>query len=401
MVWEDAVMGNDLSVKFNHDGCEGMEVSRRSFIKVAVGSLVMVPTISGGAAQLVGEAYADNGTANSKSVAAETTVVVAKANQISVAVFDTTSGKNKRIPNANVKITSLATKKTVNVSTGATGYATLDIDSLAEADGLKAQEKTYAFNGTLEVVAEGYRSSRTGWIRIKGGEALKLATRKLEAGVPYPVSVCFDYWDVLYVKNEFARTKKNNVRHFLRVEFENAGTEPIAVTFAENGGKDIATKTVTPKDGKAMADFIDYYLLLGNKAMLKQGAGYILRYAQGDVTYWVDIALAIIDTPNPIAAPLDISGLCFKPLLFSMMKPSLTFPKSVPLIGESKITFPWLARGMAVPIRPSAHPTGIVAKQRIRWAPGHILCWRENHISMPVVGHGLVSPVSLTVRPIK
>ncbi|MDO5120194.1 MAG: hypothetical protein Q4D48_08915 [Coriobacteriales bacterium] len=56
----------------------------------------------------------------------------------------------------------------------------------------------YAFNGTIRVECDGYRTFETSLVRVEGGGGLIVPMHPIDLAGPYPHRVSFDEWDVLY-----------------------------------------------------------------------------------------------------------------------------------------------------------------------------------------------------------
>ena len=316
------------------------DISRRAFIGAATGSIVVIPAAAGGfliTPTFSSKAYADEPPNTS---AGETRLIIAKANEVGVTVYDMTKNARKPVPDAKVTITSHATKKTVTVTTNSNGVAMVDITDLAEDAGKKLRVPRYEFDGQIEIVKQGYQTFRAGRIHFEGARGLAVPTRLLIYQVPYPARVAFDDWDVLYTNNEFAVAKGNVVKHTIDIEFENAGTSSISVMLWSTDNVPIAETTVRPSGGKAKAVFQKLFLRAGHADALPTGKGFLIRYSQNGQVYQCPIALVTTKAVPGGDAAQAKPGLTFSPFGAEAMAPGLSFkiPKNWYVIGGMTFT---------------------------------------------------------------
>ena len=316
------------------------DISRRAFIGAATASIVVIPAAAGGfliTPAFSSTAYADEPPNTS---AGETRLIIAKANEVGVTVYDMTKNARKPVPDAKVTITSHATKKTVTVTTNSNGVAMVDITDLAEDAGKKLRVPRYEFDGQIEIVKQGYQTFRAGRIHFEGARGLAVPTRLLIYQVPYPARVAFDDWDVLYTNNEFAVAKGNVVKHTIDIEFENAGTSSLSVTLFSTDNVPIAETTVQPSGGKAKAVFQKLFLRAGHADALPTGKGFLIRYTQNGQVYQCPIALVTAKAVPGGDAAQAKPGLTFSPFGAEAMAPGLSFkiPKNWYVIGGMTFT---------------------------------------------------------------
>lgn len=203
-----------------------ISVSRRSFVRITVGAIALLPTV--GSTLLLPrarKALADQDPAHNE-LAAGTEIYVVQSNELAIVVSDVSlpASAPRLIPGAHVRVTSRYNGNLCEGYTDDEGAVCLDISDLCEDDGKERKPAAYAFNAIIEVTADGYRTFRTGMYRIEGGLAMGVPTQPREENMPYPTSVSFDEWDVLYTAGEgaeFVCCTGNNIMHALVLEIEN------------------------------------------------------------------------------------------------------------------------------------------------------------------------------------
>ena len=319
----------------SEDNQRRSDISRRAFIGAATGSIVVIPAAAGGfliSPKFGSIAYADE---TDNTSGGETRLVIAKANQVGVTVFDMTKGVRKLISDAKVVITSHATKKSVTVTTDSKGVALVDITDLAEAEGKKRQVPRYEFDGQIEITRQGYRVFRAGRIHFEGAKGLPIPTRSIERGVPYPARVAFDDWDILYTNNEFAVAKGNVVKHTIDIEFENAGSGSMDVSLMSADNKEIVKTSVQPSGGKAKVAFQKLFLRAEHSEALPIGKGFFLRYTQDGKTYQCPISLVTAKAVPGGDSAQAKTGLTLSPFGAEAMGSGVSFkiPSGVAVIG--------------------------------------------------------------------
>lgn len=334
------VVSIGVPMNFDHsalseDSQRGSDISRRAFIGVATGSIVVIPAAAGGfliSPKFGSIAYADE---TDNTSGGETRLVIAKANQVGVTVFDMTQSVRKLISDAKVVITSHATKKSVTVTTDSKGVALVDITDLAEAEGKKRQVPRYEFDGQIEITRQGYRVFRAGRIHFEGAKGLPVPTRSIESGVPYPARVAFDDWDILYTNNEFAVAKGNVVKHTIDIEFENAGSGSMNVSLMSADNKEIVKTSVQPSGGKAKVAFQKLFLRAEHSEALPIGKGFFLRYTQDGKTYQCPISLVTAKAVPGGDSAQAKTGLTLSPFGAEAMGSgiSIKIPSGVAVIG--------------------------------------------------------------------
>ena len=332
-----------------------IQVSRRSFIQLAIGSITMVPAVI--AAAPAGAAFAEEA-AETSSGDGTATLTVAKPSQVNVVIYDVTSSGKARVRNAAVTIRSSNSKDPIVTNTGSSGVVTIDIEKLADPEGLKKSPKEYQFFGTISVTADGYRSFRSGYMLFKGATVVQGATRKLEPGVFYPALCTFNGFDILYSTNTFVRSTGNKRLHVLEIEVENAGTKEISFKLATAEGKELEYQTVKPSNGVARFTIKKHFLQNGHASALPEAKTFLAKYEQDGRKYQHVLRLAIETAPADAQGPVDLSNVALAPLLFNAldMNMGITFPASIPIIGNSTLKPPW----PELPVHFAIDPFGFV-----------------------------------------
>lgn len=313
-------------------------LSRRSFLRIAAGTLTALPTVVGGV--LVATPTAAFATDGLEAQAATTDVlklVALRANEVCVSVVDLTGGGKRAIVGARVKIISRYNDKTAEGTTGDNGVAVLRIAELAEKD---ARERTgmYTFRARIEVQAQGYRIFKTGLAEITGGNGFEAGTERLQAGVPYPSRVSFDDWDILYSNNEFGLWKFNTYDHKLEIEFEGVAQTPLKVRLTSNTDRTFVEGTTTPKGGRVTVSFGGRFLQEGHQQSLALGGNYLLQYNQGGVDYEVPLALVIRKGEGKMDDdPNKYKFYDFAPLSSVSKLLEFKIPDKISVIGGTKI----------------------------------------------------------------
>ena len=164
----------------------GRGVSRRSFVRLAVGALTALPTVAGGVpvgapvTALAEEAAQGEDGIKAMADAISSgviTVMAVRYDEVCVSVQDMTDGRKsaKPVAGAKVKITSYFNKKSVEVTTDKNGLAVARVADLAEDEPKK--QNICTFSGYIEMNAPGYRIFKTGRATLTGGKGLELFCR--------------------------------------------------------------------------------------------------------------------------------------------------------------------------------------------------------------------------------
>ena len=305
-------------------------LSRRSFLQVAVGSIVTLPAVAGGFLLPFEpqEALAAEGNT--------TKVIIAQSYEAGLCVIDTKDGKRVPVPNAKVTFYSHYNKKTFSDKTNAQGVVLLNLKDLAEKTTTDGVDR-YTCYAQVDVEAEGFRSFRVRRLKVEGAKGFQIPTRKLDGETTYPLGVALDEWDILYTKNEFCITTANDAKHTFAIDMHVDGNASINASICEGDQrKVIASTTLRPKDGVVSGEIADFFLLTNHKSALSVGAKFYLRYSAGGKDYEAELQLSTVDAPTGVSAPSS-TNLTLAPFNVGGMKPQLEVPKWVPVIGGTTV----------------------------------------------------------------
>ena len=308
-------------------------LSRRSFMKVAIGTIAALPVVSGGL---------ELPFAPEKAYGIETVIVSAKSDEVAIVAVDMASNKRAPIEGAHVKITSNFNNLAIEGNTDKQGKVILNISSLSEASGKSAKPPRYEFDAQVEVTKSGYRVFRTGRMRVQGARGISVPTRKIESGVPYPSRVSFDDWDALYTDNEFCVTPKNDMRHTMQVELENLASSSAVKVMLYADDKEVASTTANASGGKCTASLQDQFLMTKARRVLPVGANYSIRYEQDGKRYSAPLAMKTMAAAGGFDAPGVNRNFTLAP--FSELGSGdthkglqVTIPNGCPLVGGTAI----------------------------------------------------------------
>ncbi len=321
-------------------------ISRRGFLQIAVGSIILLPTISSAAITgPKGKAYADEGRAD--TVSADSEIYVVSANELSVVVVD--ASQTTAIPTviigAHVKITSRYNGEILEGTTDKKGTITFDISELSEDGGRAQKPAIYGFNATIEITAQGYRPFKTGLYRIEGGNALGVPTQPIDESMPYPVSASFDGWDILYSAGEaaqFVSCTGNDIDHSLSLQIENLKSQKtVSVEIRSKGNSVLSTRVEPDKKGVLNVEF-------RNKLLQPEGAhslpfnedgSYSVRFKTDTDAYEFPITLMVSEAPKDAQNQQVKKDLNLSPFNDDAMFLGLTVPSGFPVMGGEKIKF--------------------------------------------------------------
>ena len=155
-------------------------VSRRSFVELALGSLVSVPAIAGGLIVAPTIALADNNP--------DITASIGEPEIRNYAIIDVVSPWEVGFIVRDVT-------RVIHTQTDDEENDCVGIDKLKE----------WNFNATIQVTCDGYRTFETALVRVAGGFGLIVPMHPTDIDGPYPHRVSFDEWDALYTKSRPAR----------------------------------------------------------------------------------------------------------------------------------------------------------------------------------------------------
>lgn len=315
-------------------------ISRRTFVQLTVGSIVMLPTVTNALLLPSREALADEG-AQAAELFGGSSIHIVSTSELGLVVRDVSRPKDAAnlIPGAYVKITSRFNGATLDGHTDSKGAITFDISKLAEDEGKKGMPAVYAFNASIDVSAPGYRTFRVDLLRVKGGTALGVPTQPRQAGVPYPASVSLDEWDVLYTEGdaaEFVSCTGNDSDHTIGLKLEDcpAGAAITAGVFA-NGTQVASVSGTAASDGTASLPLVDKFLLPTSSAALPVGSGnsFTVRYTVKGTTYEVPIKPTVSEAPPEAQDQQIREDMELTPFSDANMFIGIGTPDGCPLIG--------------------------------------------------------------------
>ena len=261
--------------------------SRRNFVKLSVGALTVLPVAANGlfaeGGQDIAYAAGDEGTGTHR-------LVVVSPTQVGLYITDQADDANTPIPGAKVTLKSRYNNKFLTATSDEDGIVLFDVEELAEP------EREYGrcvFNGTLDIVADGYRQFHMSLARIQGGLALSIPTRSLEPNRPYPSRLSFAEWDMLYMKNEFVSAAGNTDNHEILLEVRNLSKPCTATLHDRDSSKVYASAKLTPAAGIATASMPKPYLQKGSSDALPVDGKFYMQLDDGDTIYEFPVALGV------------------------------------------------------------------------------------------------------------
>ena len=320
-------------------------ISRRSFFRLAMGSITMLPTALSVTALAPETAYAEENVPRAE-LAESSTIYIVSPREVGFVVRDVSLADDSAnlVRDASVKITSRFNGAVLEGTTNNKGTVSFDISDLAEDEGKKATLPRYAFNATIEVIAPGYREFKANLIRVEGGMMLGVPTQPAQKGVPYPKCTSFDEWDVLYTTGDaatFVSSTGNDAAHNIDVSLRDCpGNASITAGLYCDGLLLTQTTAKADSNGAAEIGFSDSFLRSDSSAALPIGEDHdhTLRYEVSGTTYEVPIKLEVCEAPEKAQVPLVEKDLTLAPLNSDLFKPGIVFPEDWPLVGGEKFT---------------------------------------------------------------
>ena len=332
-------------------------ITRRNLIRTAIGSLITLPAVGGvGLFSMERVAYAAGiqeqaGESFTNEELAKITVIT--RTEVSIVVVDMAKHKGALDPSkevtdksafvagAKVSLYSRYNKTALEGTSDAEGKVIFDIRELAENPDYKPLDKldTYAFNGSIEVSLDGYRTFKTALVRLQGTDVIVAPTRSISPNdsSAYPHMVSYNEWDVLYFNNQFCTSTGNNEDKTLELEGRGFGDAEATVVLREQGtSTELMSTTAQPSGGVLKASFTHKFSLLGGEGAFEVGKSYEIMVVQGEVVYVWPLQLTMVE--GVIDEAIDTT-LDFKPFAFKNgAGPNLaiTWPDSIPFIGGSK-----------------------------------------------------------------
>lgn len=331
-------------------------VSRRNFLKIAVGSFFALPVVDGGFITPAAAAYAREAAAHAQedggyadTITAEITII--EKDQVGIYVGDMKYGGDVPVVGAHVVLTSRFNGNMLEQDTNEKGIVVFEVCDLAEhEDGDDpASLDEYHFNGIILVTKDGYREVATSLCRVEGGVPLVAPTRSLsDDNDPYPRLASFDEWDILYHDQSFSQTTMNDGDHALRVQWRRLwSNDPVTVELRKVGDTNpLQTLTTTPANNDIDVTFKKPFLKTGDAAALPLDTKLEVAITQGNISAAVDLALTIErglaeslenkgDDEELILTPINVgSGTNSKSGLGS-------WPNGIPVVGGTPI-MEWL-----------------------------------------------------------
>lgn len=332
-------------------------VTRRSFLRLATDTLLTMPAVVGGALAvspatiLAAEdedgwsiddytSEEDGGSFCTEGHTNEVEIIALKPSEVGFRVLDMSTKENKPIPGAHIKLTSLYNQKVVEADTDAKGTVVFDVAELSEKPNSETNSGKYAFNAAVEVSAKGYRDFASGVMRVEGNQGHYVPTRAITDGKPYPSTVSFNRWDVLYQENLFTMGKKNTSKYPLFVRIKNIkGDGPVELSLIEReGAKVLASATADAKDGVAEATIERSFLQQGGSEALPLDKQFSLRFSVAGAGYEFPIALKLEEAP--FDEPGEIKDMTASPLGTKAASGfEVKWPSNSPLGGKGSDSF--------------------------------------------------------------
>ena len=320
-------------------------ISRRSFFRIATASLMTLPTIANGFLVPHNVAHAEElprGESFGGGADGVTErIVVVSASEVGFCVMDMADGGKSKVAGATVTVTSRYNGKSVQGMTDEDGIVVFDVKELSEnPDGLDVNMlDEYAFNASILITCDGYRDCEIKLIRVEGATPLLVPTRSLTDGLPYPRSVGFNDWDVLYTANEFAQASGNTETHTLSIEWREVGSQEALVELRRRGEDTALLSTrATPKDRVLTASFSGKFLQTDASEALPTSTDFDVVVTQGENTYSVPIQLAA--TIAPADEPADEQEVTLTPLntgTGSQTAIDAKWPGDIPLVSGGSL----------------------------------------------------------------
>ena len=232
-------------------------------------------------------------------------VFVVSNKEIGIATMDVTGNKNVPLPGAKITLAKYSdSKKTLSGTTDEDGNIVFNIETFGDVITLYDGEKVYQFDGSIDIVKDGYRRVSIKRIRCAGGSGMKVPTRlTTDQNYVYFKSMSFNDWDVQYTQNSFLRVEDLATTHDLAGEIEAPGKSAATVALI---GKDDATGTeytarsvnVTFNNGIGSFKETDHFLRPQSNVCLKKDTAYYydVTFTDGE-KYRFETGLSAIDPP--------------------------------------------------------------------------------------------------------
>lgn len=319
-------------------------ISRRNFFRLATGSLLTLPTVAGGFMVPPSIAYAEEpqrGEANGGSADGVTArIVVVSASEVGFCVVDMADGGKTKVEGATVTVLSRYNNKSVRDKTDKDGVVVFDIKNLSEnPDELDVNKlDEYAFNASITIECKGYRDCKLKLVRVEGATPLLVPTRSTSDGLPYPISVSFNDWDVLYTQSEFTQTPKNTDKHALKMEWTQLQDGTATISLRERGGTKVFCTQTKQVSRSMTASFTEQFLKTGAANALPTDVAFDVDLTQNGNTFSVPLQLTV--TKGAAEDPQGKEELKLKPLNYasgSKTAIDLKWPDGVPLVSGGSL----------------------------------------------------------------
>ena len=271
-------------------GFDDTSFSRRAFLGGAAalatrGFFELLPRVEGGYLAPVANTFGPK-VALAAEGDATFTIRVVGADEVGFHVVDVAStdaaGNYLPVENATVTLKSRFNDETASGDTDDNGEVTLNIAKLAmrDEDGKLINDR-YQCNAEIAIDTKNSRSKMRdfsiGVAHIEGASGFNIGAHKLlKDDDLYVERLGFDAWDLLYTKNTFVRSTKNDYSHTIQARFKGVKdkitvTLEAAWTGKDKNGKDkdktykkTVTKSVDSETGLATVEFSGDFLEVGD-----------------------------------------------------------------------------------------------------------------------------------------
>lgn len=276
---------SDFKTSFDPNALLAKPMSRRLFLSVSavMGALTFKGSVLGGTLQ----AWAD------ESGQQHFVVYVLSKTEVPIVVYDVSGASPVPVPGCSVTIGSWCTETSKTVVTDESGFAPMDVKELSfQRDDDAAS--LYDFWGYVSAEKDGYRQFYEGLAWIEAGtptasdgsrpNTIEVPTQP-DDGTPYLRAFMMDDWDIQYVRDLSACTRKDNTADQvvrLQVASGRAGAQ-MAVSVLVNGeeAKKAAASASAEAPYVAEFSFADKWL-----SLLSPGDELSVRFGiQGEATY--------------------------------------------------------------------------------------------------------------------
>ena len=324
-------------------------VSRRAFVAggMTIASSLLLPRIPGmqDAFALPGAAiaYADEGTGtsagdSSQNGAGQANIMVVGRTELGIVAYDVTDPDNPvPVPDCTVKLTSRATKVTLEGTANKEGKIIFDLTTLAE----DKNAETLAFNGRIEVTCKGYRDVIIPLTRIRAHAAVIAPTRPLD-GKPYFRSLSMNEWDIQYSEQVFLTSTASDKDQLIEAELYNptAGTTPSASLVYVQGGKETthgSFRLMQMNGNYAIMQATGKYLLTGGTDCITEKDKVRVVFSAGSSSqYWCETGIST--EPAPLTKSEKASSFVIPQTVSSGLNVIRIPDTFVPPFGGASIT---------------------------------------------------------------